>query len=225
MPNRHRRHLQNSFEVLIEARERFYPVDAFLVDLTLVASTTVGESLRRQLASDVPQNLLISGDTTGPHGTGCARHACRIAAGAGSRDELRWLVANGQSANCRSCRSKRRWRSFARARGSFKISSARLLRVYGRRRFGLSPLLPQILSRLGFIGAVHATLDDGRFATASQSKVRWEGLDYSAIDALVRLPLDASRSDTFLGLPRTLGRSDGSGSRRYDRICALALAG
>ena len=25
-----RRHLQNSFEVLIEARERFYPVDAYL---------------------------------------------------------------------------------------------------------------------------------------------------------------------------------------------------
>ena len=80
-------------------------------------------------------------------------------------------------------------------------------RVYGRRRFGLSPLLPQILSRSGFIGALHATLDDGRFATASQAKVRWEGIDYSAIDALVRLPLDANRADTFLGLPRTLGEA------------------
>ncbi len=37
-----------------------------------------------------------------------------------------------------------------------------------------------------------------RFATASQAKVRWEGIDYSAIDALVRLPMDANRADTFL---------------------------
>ena len=97
--------------------------------------------------------------------------------------------------------------------------------VYGRRRFGLSPLLPQILSRLGFIGAVHATLDDGRFATASQSKVRWEGLDYSAIDALTRLPLDANRPETFLGLPRTLGESMDRDHVATVVFGALAVAG
>ena len=41
-----------------------------------------------------------------------------------------------------------------------------------------------------------------------QSKVRLGGPRLClAIDALVRLPLDANRAETFLGLPRTLGES------------------
>jgi alpha-mannosidase len=201
-----RRHLQNSFEVLVEARERFYPVDAFLVDLTLVAPTTVGESLRRQFASDVPQNLLIAGDTLAH-----LAHAAPETLAA-----LRMALDHGTVTLVGGERTERELPllpieetldEFHAGAKIFEDLVGHAPRVYGRRRFGLSPLLPQILSRLGFIGAVHATLDDGRFATASQSKVRWEGLDYSAIDALVRLPLDASRADTFLGLPRTLGES------------------
>lgn len=201
-----RRHLQNSFEVLIEARERFYPVDAYLIDLTLVAPTTVGESLRRQLTSDVPQNVLISADTlaqlaeAAPQTLAALRMALdhqtvSIVGGERSERELPLLPLEETLAD------------FQAAARLYQDLLGQAPRVYGRRRFGLSPLLPQILSRSGFIGALHATLDDGRFATASQAKVRWEGIDYSAIDALVRLPLDANRADTFLGLPRTLGES------------------
>ncbi len=201
-----RRHLQNSFEVLIEARERFYPVDAFLIDLTLVAPTTIGESLRRQLGGDVPQNLLISGDTlaqlaeAAPDTLTAIRQSLdqatvSIVGGERSERELPLLPVEETLAE------------FLAGTRLYHDLLGQAPRVYGRRRFGLSPVLPQILSRCGFIGALHATLDDGRFATASQAKVRWEGIDYSAIDALVRLPLDANRADTFLGLPRTLGES------------------
>jgi len=201
-----RRHLQNSFEVLVEARERFYPVDAFLVDLTLVAPTTVGASLRRQLGEDAPQNLLISADTLAhlaeiaPETLAALRLALdhdrvTLVGGERSERELPLLPIEDTLAG------------FQEGERIYRDLVSQPPRVYGRRRYGLSPLLPQILSRCGFIGALHATLDDGRFATTSQSKVRWEGLDYSAIDALTRLPLDANRSATFLGLPRTLGES------------------
>ena len=201
-----RRHLQNSFEVLIEARERFYPVDAYLVDFTLVAATTVGESLRRQLASDTPQNLLLTGETlahlaaTAPDTLAALRLAIDRASvtlvGGEYREREIPLLPIEETLD-----------ELREGENIFRELVGFAPRVFGRRRFGLSPLLPQILSRFGFLGAVHATLDDGRFPTSAQSKVRWEGLDHSAIDALVRLPLDASRPETFLGLPRALGES------------------
>ena len=38
-----------TFNVLVEARGKYYPVDTCLMDLTLVASTTLGASLRQEL--------------------------------------------------------------------------------------------------------------------------------------------------------------------------------
>jgi alpha-mannosidase len=68
-------------------------------------------------------------------------------------------------------------------------------------------VLPQLLVRLGFTGALHANLDDGQFPRAEQSKFRWEGVDSSALDAVARIPLDASRPESFLGLPTKMGET------------------
>lgn len=201
-----RRHLKNAFEVLVEARERFYPVDAYLVDLTLVAPTTIGEALEHQLKQDTPQNVLLSGETldrmaeAAPATLAALRtaldHKTVSLVGGDQRElELPLLPIEEVLAELRAG-----VQTFAKHAGQPP-------HVYGRRRFGLSPILPQILTRLGFTGAIHCTLDDGRFATATQSKTRWEGLDHSAIEALARLPLDAARSEIFLGLPRAVGES------------------
>jgi alpha-mannosidase len=79
--------------------------------------------------------------------------------------------------------------------------------VYARRRAGLWPALPQLLVKLGYQGALHSTLDDGRFPLDAQAKTRWEGLDASAIDVYCRVPSDAARPGTFLGLARTMADS------------------
>ncbi len=76
--------------------------------------------------------------------------------------------------------------------------------VFGRRRFGMTPVLPQILDHLGFTGAVHATLDDGRFPVGNTSRQRWEGIDGTTVEALFRVPVDASRAEGFLRLPHAL---------------------
>src|SRR6185295_2651167 len=79
--------------------------------------------------------------------------------------------------------------------------------IFGRRRYGLTTQLPQILSKLGFKGAVHFTLDEGHFPLGHQSKTRWESVDGSVIDALVRLPRDASKPETFLDFSKRMGES------------------
>ena len=91
--------------------------------------------------------------------------------------------------------------------------------VFGRRRFGLTPVLPQILEKFGFLGALHATLDDGRFPTGDAGRIRWEGLDGTALEALQRIPDDASRAETFLGLPQRLGSAAG-----MDQAATVVLA-
>lgn len=54
--------IQSAFDRLHEAREYFYPVEARLIDFTLAASTTLGESLRKDLIAGSPRNLLVSAE-------------------------------------------------------------------------------------------------------------------------------------------------------------------
>ena len=76
--------------------------------------------------------------------------------------------------------------------------------VFGRRRFGMTPVLPQILDHLQFTGVVHATLDDGRFPAGNTSRQRWEGIDGTTVEAILRVPVDGSRSEGFLRMPHAL---------------------
>src|SRR5205085_4250328 len=57
-----REKLSACFSVLAEERDHYYPVDAFVLDLNLTAPTTLGESLRTELARTSPTNVLITAD-------------------------------------------------------------------------------------------------------------------------------------------------------------------
>ena len=57
-----REKLSACFSVLAEERDHYYPVDAFVLDLTLTAATTLGEPLREALSRDWPTTVLISAD-------------------------------------------------------------------------------------------------------------------------------------------------------------------
>lgn len=198
--------LTNAFETLYEARERFYPVDNFLIDLTLTAETTLGPSLRKELSSETAINLLLSGKvldrlaTTAPESFAALQNAldrhmaCLVG---GEYDERESPLASPESV----------LRQFTLGHAAYQKHLGRVPDVYARRRQGLTPLLPQILSKFGYEGALGFTLDDGAFPTPDQCKTRWEGLDSSCVDLLGRVPLDASRGDSFLDLARKLGES------------------
>lgn len=201
-----REHLGKCFEVLQEARERFYPVQAYLVDLTLVCSTTIGASLRSELESGFCCNLLLGAETVAQIGNqqpetlaairkALDRKTVGIVGGDFSERELPLAPIESILAE------------LERGRECYQRWLGQVPQVYGRRRFGLSPVLPQILSRMGFSGALHFTLDDGQFPQGGQNKTRWEGLDTSAIDCLTRVPMDAAKTEAFLSLSRKLGES------------------
>jgi len=212
------RYLRQAFDVLLEARERFYPVDAYLIDLTLVAPTTLGPALLAELGTDAPTNLLLSGHTldelarTAPLALAALRQALdhRTVDLIGGEYEEGPLPLEPEEAKLANFR-----RGLATFEEHLKLRPS----VYGRRRFGLSPELPGLLSSLGYQGALHFTLDDGRFPPGQQAKVRWEGWDLAAIDTLCKLPLDAAEHESMLGFPRQMGDS-----MDLDRVATVVFA-
>jgi len=217
-PGAARERLQSAFNLLHQAREYFYPVEAHLLDLTLVASTTLGQSLREELSAGVSTNLLICGELldqmarSEPATLQALREALErgtvaIVGGEFSERALPLLTPEAIRAQ------------FGQGLARYQDRLGRRPTVFGRRRFGLSPVLPQILKGLGFVGAVHCTLDDGRFPVGNQSRIRWEGLDGTVLEALARVPIDVCRPDAFLRMPERLGNS-----MDLDHVATVVLA-
>ncbi len=213
-----REQLRGAFNLLGEARKYFYPVDSYLIDLTLVAATTLGESLLRELQTASTMNLLLPasllaelasshGDTLSALQDALDRGNLTLVGGEIEEGELPLLPREMVLSDLTS------------GLAEYQRMLGRAPHVFGRRRSGLTSTLPQMLHKLGFTGALHFTLDDGRFPLGSQSKVRWEGDDGTAVDALAKLPRDAAQSATFLDFARRLGESMDS-----DHVASVVLA-
>lgn len=206
------------FNLLGEERDHYYPVDAFLLDLTLTAATTLGESLRRELASAGPINLLLPAGLLDamaeehPQTLAALREAL-----ASGRASLIGGEAQPQRLPLVSLESVRA--DLAKGLTRYEEVLGRRPRVFGRWRHGLSPMLPGVLRKFGFEGALHVELEEGKTPQGLQVKVQWEGLDGSAIEALAKPPLDAAAPHTFLALAARQGESMDS-----DHVATLCLA-
>jgi len=201
-----RERLRACFEVLAESREHVYPAEAYLVDLTLVAETTIGASLRQELSAAQATSLLISAETLRQM---AAKEPKTLAALRGALDRSAVTLVGGEL-NERELPllPPEAWlEDFRTAARTYLELLDRSPSIYARRRYGVSPLLPQVLTRLGFTAALHFTLDDGHFPRAEQSKAIWEGLDGTTIEILSRVPLDVERPETFLGLCQKIGQT------------------
>lgn len=200
-----RERIQRGFDMLTEGREYFYPTEASLLDLTLVAPTTLGQSLRQQLSDQAAANYLISGSTLADM---AQREPQTLAALKTALDDNRAAIVGGEwdEPALGLLAPESILAQLRHGLASYQTHLGRRPGVFARRRFGLSPLLPGILKELGFSGACHFTLDAGRFPSGDRSKKRWEGLDGATLDALARVPMDASSGEAFVQLPDRLGR-------------------
>ncbi|MBL9125987.1 MAG: hypothetical protein JNG90_20255, partial [Planctomycetaceae bacterium] len=212
-----RDHLRNSFDVLMEARERFYPVDSYLLDLTLVAPTTIGASLRRELLQTSPVNLLLAAETLELL---AASEPQTLAAlrGALERGSAALIGGEYQEAPLPLLSAEAIRAELLRGAAAYQHVLQQQPKVYGRRTAGLVASLPQILARMGYLGAIHATFDEGRLPRCGQSKARWQGWDHTSLDAFARMPLDAREPGTFLGLAARLGET-----MDLDHVASLAF--
>lgn len=204
-PDKVKSHLQRAFDLLSESREYFYPVQNHLIDLTLTADTTLGAGLLRELREGGRINLEITGSLVAKL---AKSHPDTLSELKKALAENRATIVGGEYHEGPSTLLPQSlWvRNFQRGREEYESHLQTTPVVFGRRRYGLSPHLPGILASGGFTGALHFALDDGGFPVGNQSKFRWEGEDGQTVDALGRIPLDASRAGTFLKLADTVGR-------------------
>jgi alpha-mannosidase len=198
--------LSTAFDCLMQARSQFYPVDAFLIDIVLVASTTIGASLRHELAKPTPKSVMFSAGTLQemaerqPETLALLRSVIEnetVGLIGGDLAESEFPLMTHEEIFAELCAAK----------SIYEKHLGRTPTVFGRRRYGLTPALPQILNQAGFTAAWHVALDDGQFPESDRRKTRWEGLDDAAIDALASPPLDANRPESYIRLSEELGNT------------------
>ena len=211
--------LGRCYDALAEAKDHFYPVDTFLFDLTLVAPTTSSTELAGVLEDTSPINVMIAAEQLqrvteeDPALVDALKSAIasdRLCLVGGECDEqvplgilsTEQLVAE-----------------FNRGLAVYKDILGMRPNIYGRRKFGLHPQLPQVLHKLGYIGALHQSLDGTRCPESYHGAISWQSIDGSSITALARLPLSAAVPESVLRLPRELGEA-----MDHDHVAAIGFA-
>lgn len=198
--------LQAAFDLLMEERDNYYPVNALLIDLTLVAETTIGKTFQQQLGDpSIHRNYLVSGEVASQIGNDeelCATFKGALEKGqativGGSQSESRFPMLSLESLVD----------EFRQGQETYQKTFSTQVDFFGRRRYGLAVSLPQILEHFKFRGAFHFTLDDGRFPEGMQIKSFWEGDGDARIEVFGKVPLDATASGNFLNLGVKIGES------------------
>jgi alpha-mannosidase len=210
--------LKQCFDTLLEARHRFYSVESWVLDLCLLSGPTDPEPLLSALKQAQGLSLLVTANDLEAWGKehpsvlaaiqeGCERDTVEVICGGVTDAPLPLLPA---SSNLWHLRESRRVTELLLRKASS---------TWGLRRFGVSPLMPQSLKRLGFEGALHFVLDDGIYPDYEHAKFRWEGLAGTPIDAISRIPLAADTATSYLKLPDRI-----SESMDNDQCAAVILA-
>jgi alpha-mannosidase len=210
--------LRAGFEVMTQARERFYPVDAYLLDLCLldpaVPAGTIAESLGNPIAiSFIAQARAIENLALhDPQRLAALRQAITdgwadVAGGTYSEEEDPLLPLESIF-----------WQ-FRRGNDVYRIHlDDRNAETFARRRFGLFSQLPQFAKRFGFHFALHLALDAGRFPVPAETKRLWESPDGSSLETLFRPPLAADRAAQGWFVPWRM-----AATMKNDHVAALPL--
>lgn len=211
-------HLRACFEILLEARERFYPVECYLLDLCLAVPDVNHDKLLPDSRQDVPWSLLVS--------SADLRSMCNALpdlkpalSEAWNAGRISLVGGEDREAPLPLLPLESVLYHFARGRGDWEELLGRSPIVWGRRKFGLTALLPQILTKFGFQAAMHVVLDDGIYPDAEYTKLRWRGVDGTLIDALSRIPLPAEGAASYLRFPVRMAES-----MDHDQVAGLILA-
>jgi alpha-mannosidase len=211
-------HLRYCFEMLLECRERFYPVDCYLIDLCLVIPRLADDHLRGLLGQSVPVNLMGTANDWSEIADACPDLIESAKSGlANNRLEL---VGGEWKETCTPLLSLQTliWQ-LQRGLGAFENLFGRRPSTWGRRRFGIDPFLPQLVSRSGMSAALHVAMDDGIYPDQEHSRLRWSGCDGTVIDALSRIPLAGDSAASFLRFPVRM-----SESMDHDQTAAIVFA-
>lgn len=199
------RWLQAGFDQLSQERDRYFSQMANLIDLTLLANTTLGKSLERQLQQAQPQNVLatsnllkqlrdVSQESWETLKVGVQAKRVSIAGGLEcDRDHSHWPIGT-------------LYRDFERGHQAYHDLGVSPPKVFSQYAAGYFNSLPQHLLTNGCSGTLLASFTGFNCPTTEQAKVAWEATDGSTIDTISGAILDAASPKAILGLVATLSK-------------------
>lgn len=199
-------HLRAAFQLITEARERLYGADIHLLDLCLVDPNAGLDRLGEQLRCEQPVNIFASGRTVEQLQT----RSPTVAAELRKRlDDATAELVGGEYEEVESPLlplESQLWQ-FRRGDLSYHNVLGRSPAVFGRRRFGLSRTLLQLLGKQEVMYLTHFCFDGGIFPMKSDPRARLEAPDSSTVEAIARIPFAADNAAEFLKLPWRLSRT------------------
>lgn len=212
--------VRRALDMLADARRHYYPVDFYLVDVTLLAESTLGEPLRAKLAGGTPTSLLASGELIEQlaHEHPDSLRALREAIEAETACVVGGLFRDEVICGARSPESL--LAALSAGQQAYQRCVGRDVQVFAQYHASAAPLLPEVLSGMGMTSALCAAFDGGRMPLAEQVKTRWEGPSGASIDALSAVPLDVAQPGTWLSLGRRIGDT-----LLRDHVATVLLAG
>lgn len=206
--------MHDAYDCLAEERDHYFSSDPHLVDLTLLAPTTLGPSLQRELdralqADQPPANFLI--DTALAQSIAASDHppCVRLMQ---LIDEDRVGLAGGgpdPDVNLHHLTAATAAQEIMQARQRLVRLLGDRVRVYARSSGETTGDIGPWLAEAGFRGAIPIDLAAGS-GWKDESKLIWQS-GANPLDALVAKPIDASQSVGFLALAPNLGQSVDSG--------------
>ncbi len=185
------RWLQSCFDQLSQERDRYFTQSANLLDLTLIAPSTLGPSLTQQLQSSHPQNILATASllkelqTSQPETWQLflqVHHAQRLGILGGLlRERLHpWFPLGTLQ------------RDLIRGHDAYQAIGVAPPKVFSRFEAGMTIDMPTHLRSTGFVGVLLHAFSDGRYPISSQAKTAWEASDTTSIDVINSAVLDAA---------------------------------
>ena len=214
-------HLKRCFEHLRDTREKFYPMNCYLLDICLpgddeatsgisqlVSSATsstrlnlfaTGHELAEWIQKDPPIATQLKQATIDGTLTVLTGHNVE------TRPSLGSMAAT--VADIERCR-----RTYIEIFGSPP-------RHWARRRYGMTASLPTLLKYFDFESALHIALDDGLYPDKERSQFEWQAPDGSQIPAGSRIPLAIDSAAGFLRFADRYNES-----MQDDNTAALFLA-
>ena len=193
------------YDMLLEEKNVYYPVEPQLCDVVLIGDTTLGKSLTSELENSLKAtNFLMTGHVAK---TLVNKHPQKAETIRNLIDSGFASIVGGHFSNAPDWLMDRNGivRQFERGRREFESAFGVRPRVFMRQSSGVSPDLPGILNRFEYIGAVHCPVDRRGVPMTTTGVIRWEGSDDESILTLGDRPTSAAESGNFLGIGVRIG--------------------
>ena len=213
------RMLQSCFDQLGQERDHYYSLDVSLIDVTLLAPTTLGNSLKKQLSSTHPPTSILASASLVRKLNDSQPESMQMLSTA--LDQKTAVVIGGLDQErphpLMSFDAVRR--DLTRAREAYSALGVAQPKVFSRYSFGAVPDMPLHLRRSGFVGCMLIAWDNGAYPQGSQAKISWEASDGTFLPALAPKVVDAADPSSYL----TLGLKTGELLDR-EQVPAMVLA-